>query len=280
MKRKLLCGILLPLVLASCSKQGYAGTYSFQLGKNSGAHASASITLQDEAFDKGGTSYGKKMTLFGQARFGPESTSSETSPVDSSADSSIAAEEPSNGFSDAFNELLKDGVTLPGYYIVAEEKGNGRNRLKLGFDLSTLVPEEGADLLDLPPEAIENFVYSEIDSKKIYLQIPVSFMDLQLQLYWYGLDFSFLGLLDAIVAGGLDDEGAQTSESQSGSEQSSVPSSDSSKASSSGIQVEAHEPGTKPTDEDIEEINKTYPASHNGQQYRRFYTVALSLTRQ
>ena len=39
--------IAFPLALSSCSNENRLGVYSFQMGKNSGSYAKASITLSD-----------------------------------------------------------------------------------------------------------------------------------------------------------------------------------------------------------------------------------------
>ena len=283
---------LTPLVIASCGKTGYVGKYSFQLGKNSGAHAAVAMTLTNDDYIYEGKTLGKKMTILGDVRMGPpqdssgsasSSPSSSVTPASSSvapAASSSPAAESSQG--DDMNldalagifEIPEGVVEIPGYYTVAEKLQNGRNHFKFGIDF-TEWGEVGEILEALGYEIIEQFVYSEIDTRKIYLQIPVSFSDLAYQLYWYGFDFPFLFTLDNIAKRPSGIDSMASSSSQAASSESAEISSESEEP-----ELPAHAPGTKPTSEDIAKINETYPATHDGRLYRIFYTINLSLTRQ
>ncbi len=270
---------LTALLLVGCGNKSYAGTYLFQMGKVSGAHASASIELGTESYVLKGKDYGQKMTLRGQVAMGAKEDGEEA--------------EEGESLSGGIQAMLAKGVTINGYYNVEEKKDEPREHLKLGFGLDFLKDLFG-DLIEdveestLPPEVIEQFVYGEIDASKIYLQIPVSFTDLQMQLYWYGFDLNWMAILDELVA---DDEEGEGSGTDSSSSQSSAPAQSSSEQSSSEqgssaveptptIKTESHVPGTKPTKEQIDKINETYPASHNGKKFRNFYTISIGLTRQ
>ena len=274
MKKRLLLGLsLVPLALASCGSKGYEGVYSFQLGKNSGAHATASITLKNDDYSYKGKVYGKQMTIYGEMALGPQQN--DASLADSSMDEPGASEEgeesenPFAGlnFSDMMTKALAEGVEEEGYYRVAEDRPSGRKHLCLGFAMEFFEEIYGEMGIELSSELIEQIIFSEIDDKKIYLQIPVSFKDLELQLYWYGTDIRFLSSLD-----GNDADLFNPIQSREDDSESSLP---------PLIEpVEPHEVGTKPTKEDIAKINETYPATHDGELYRYFYTVSLALTRQ
>ena len=263
---------LTALLLVGCGNKSYAGTYLFQMGKVSGAHASASIELGTESYVHQGEDYGQKMTLRGQVAMGAKDDAEEA--------------EEGESLSGGIQAILAKGVTINGYYNVGEKKGESRKHLKLGFGLDFLKDLFGDVIEDveestLPPEVIEQFVYGEIDASKIYLQIPVSFTDLQMQLYWYGFDLNWLSILDALTPEEGEGEGSGTDSSSS---QSSSPAQSSSQQSSSEEEpkpvIDSHEPGTKPTKEEIDKINETYPASHNGKKFRNFYTISIGLTRQ
>lgn len=260
MKNKILLGLaLVPLALASCGNKGHVGIYSFQMGKTSGAFVSANMTLTDEPYILHGEAHGQKMTLMGQMRPGPKEESSEAS---------ASSSEPGT-LSDTMLQMFEKGVSVNGYYIVGDARGKDRNQLNIGFDISTLpiFADVAESIPEIEPSVIEQFIFCEIDARKIYLQIPVSFEDLALQLYWYGTDLVWLLSLD--LASLIEDD--SSIESTSGEESSSSP---------DVPDIVAHDIGTKPTKEDIEEINKVYPQHHNGKMFRNFYTVSLALTRQ
>ena len=266
MKKRILLGLaLVPLALASCGANGRAGIYSFQMGKTSGAFVSANMTLTDEPYLLHGENHGKKMTLMGQMRPGPKEESS------GSSESSASSSNPGT-LSDTMLDMFEKGVSVNGYYIVGDARGKDRNQLSIGFDISTLpiFADVAESIPEIESSVIEQFIFCEIDARKIYLQIPVSFEDLALQLYWYGTDLGWLLSLD--LASLFEDDSSQ--ESSSGQDSSS------SSDSSGAPQIVAHEIGSKPTPEDVEEINKVYPQHHNGKMFRNFYTVSLALTRQ
>ena len=286
-KRTCLTLALLPLALCSCTKSGYLGVYSFQMGKNSGAHAIASMTLTNDDYLMEGDIVGKKMTLYGEVK-----ASGGNSSISSSTESSTSTSEESTTYSDTLTAMLAKGISINGYYHIAKDLEGGKREFKIGFDLATLLKGVTEDPMPLDSEIIEKFIYSEIDDKKIYLHIPVSFEDLELQLYWYGMDFLWLSSLDDLIMGkmalpsfSLDNSEEESSES---SAEESVSSQDSSSEGSTsehvpfvpGTETLEHPTGSKPTVDDIAEINKTYPAAHNGEKYRSFYTISLALTRQ
>ena len=296
MKSKILFGLsLLPLALSSCGNKNADAVYAFQMGKRTGAHVTTSMTLTQENYidSDTGTVVGKKMSLFGQLQAGPRTSS------ESAASATAASSEESNPLSNLM-KTLAEGVTVPGYYNIGADRPEGRKRLKLWYNLSTLI-EDLPTPITLEPEIIELFIFSEIDDKKIYLQIPVSFKDLYYQLYWYGYDMPFIAALDNLDLLSLIEDitgdssapqasakrflsGTEKAETSSAPASSSEPSSSgessSSSSSSSEPVIPKHEPGTKPTKAEVEEINKTFPAAHDGEKYRCWYTVSLPLTRQ
>ena len=276
-------------MLMSCGARSYIGTYEFQMGKNSGAHALARIQLFNEDFSSGDKILGKKMSLFGEVSAGPKNSDASTSA------------EP--GILDA----LANGVEMAGYYNITPELNSEREQLQIGFSLDQIgnvSTSDSEEPVDISHEVIEKFIFGEIDASKIYLQVPVSFTDLQMQLYWYGADLPFLHALDGnsnFLSGLLsvltdEEEPAPavsssapsvSSDVSSSSEpaQSAISAEPGAQSSSSGEtsvepEITEHAAGTKPTQDDIDKINETYPASHNGMMFRTFYTVSLALSRQ
>lgn len=292
MKRKLILALsVLSLAMASCGKQGHLGTYTFQMGKNSGTHGTVSMTLKGTDYVQDAQVLGKYMTLYGEAAIRGSSSSSSSS-VSSTEASSTASSKSMPNIGELVADALAKGVQFDGYYRVGEDRGNGRKLLSIGFSLP--LPSdtsEEAQWEDISYDIIEKFIFSEIDSNKIYLQIPVSFTDLSMQLYWYGIDLPWLagldkgdlsGLIASLFGGLVPPKGSieESSSASSSSVASSTSEAPSSSASSSLAEPIAHEVGSKPTKEEIDEINKTYPATHGGLEYHSFYTVSLALTRQ
>lgn len=284
--RSLLALTLAGLALSSCGGGSRAGLYMFQMGKSSGAHAMASMELFDTDYVYEGKNYGKNMILRGEVQAGPKKTEEqsvsssleETSVSESSQTSGETSEQASEEipFSENAQSILEKGISLPGYYNIAEDRGDGRKHLELGISLDfiTSILGEEAPTIHVPPELIEDFIYGEIDNQRIYLQIPVSFTDLQMQLYWYGEDIPWLHLLD----GNNVDEllvslfGDPESTEASGSEEST--------SIDTGPEPVVHDRGSKPTEEDVEAINEYYSKYHDGLKFRNFYTISLSLARQ
>ena len=235
--------LLCPLVLAGCGETNPDVLYSFQMGKQSGSHMTASITLKQEDYVAKEKTLGKKMVFFLQANMGATSASSEeslSSEAITSASEGVSTIQDGGIFSDFEDFLmdkLADGITLEGWYSIMEKTSDGRNRMPIGFDLGSLLPEVG-ESIPIEPDVIEKLVYCETDGASIYLSIPVSVADIVFQLYWYGFDLT--GFAD----------------------------------------VTEHPVNTHPTADDIAEINKTYPETHGGQKYRDFHCISLGLKKQ
>ena len=234
--------LLCPLLLAGCGETNTDVVYAFQMGKESGSHMTASITLKQEDYLDKDKVLGKKMVFFIQARMGAASSDDSTelsSEAISSASQGVSTveSEASVDFEDILMDMLADGITLDGWYSIQEQNKDGRNRMPIGFDLTTVLPEIG-EAIKIEPDVIEKVVYCETDGKSVYLSIPVSISDVIYQLYWYGFDLM-----------GFED-------------------------------VTPHPVNTHPTPEDVAEINKTYPETHGGNRYRDFHCISLGLKKQ
>ncbi len=240
--------LLLPLLLAGCGEGPTDVVYSFQMGKQSGSHMTASMTLRQEDYQSEGKVLGKKMTFFLEAKMGQASQESSLFSEDSLSSEAISsASEGTSTVSSAasnpfdFNgiimDLLSKGLTVNGWYSIQEMNKDGRNRMPIGFDIASILPEIG-ESYNLGPDIVEKLIYCETDGKAIYLSIPVSLQDILFQLYWYGVDlFGF-------------------------------------------EEVTPHQVNTHPTAEDIAEINKTYPDTHGGSLYRDFHCISLGLKKE
>ena len=253
-KIKLFPFMLLPLALTSCGENKYLGTYSFQLGRDSGTHFGVYATMTNKEYtykDEGGEIFpltGEKVMKLklslGGANIG--------------------------GILDL---LSNQDVSIKAYYSIGKKLSNDQgNVLKFGFNLKEIVddilpdeeepepspitmrdgevPVEGEeedpeipipeDLFNILPEQTAKIVYSTISKSSLVFNIPVSMDDLEYQLYWYGLD--------------LEDLEAKPAE---------------------------HPIGTHPTAEDVTYINEVlnYPATHENKSFRDYHTLSLTLTK-
>ena len=154
------------------------------------------------------------------------------------------------------------GKKIPGYYSVGGPTEKDRNRLNLGLSIEEVaslfldevkdfIPfEDITQIISIDYAMTEKIIFSEIDKKSLYLTVPVSLDDFMFQLYWYGYDFQF----DV-----LNDRYEMVKDPEGG-----------------------HEVGTHPTQEEVDEINKTYPDNHVESEsskinYRDFHALTLGL---
>ena len=257
MKRlKVIPFMLLPLALSSCGKNGFLGTYSFQLGRNSGTHFGVFATTTDKVYtyvDDEGTVITMPDSKVMNIRLNLGGTNV-------------------GGIVDLLNV---DDVTIKTYYSIGKKLGGDLgNVLNFGFNIKEIIetivptepdtpdesglrrdgdtPSEGdegedpvisipEDIYDITPEDTAKIVYSTISKSTIVFNIPVSMDDLIFQLYWYGLD--------------LNDFEAELVE---------------------------HAPGSHPlTKDEIDHINNDlhYPDTHDGKLFRDYHTLSLTLTK-
>ena len=239
-------------LLTSCSKDSIAGTYSFQMGKESGTHFGIHLKLTDKyttiESDPETTKKYKECDLTFSIKLGDDT--------------------------DSFASILEliatllgqegDRITINGYYY----KGNqvdrdGAIEIKLGVDSSFFKKIfDGVELpqdIEFPvldPETIEKVVYTTYASNTVTMNIPVSEIDVIYQLYWYGIDFTY-SEADGFKIVHLPEE-------------------------------KVHNPGSHPTATDIETINQTYGTDHQAfsqkfgldlSTYRDYYTLAMGLVK-
>lgn len=250
-KVKLFPLMLLPLVLSSCGKRGFLGTYSFQLGRNSGTHFGVFATTTTKAYTY--------VDDDGQVITMPDSKLMK-----------IRLNLGGSSVGGILDDLNINDVTIKTYYSIGKKlSGDLGNVLNFGFNIKEVLdailpssseepdpsglvrnddnPDEEdpavtipEDIYDINPTQTAKFVYSTISKTTLVFNIPVSMDDLLYQLYWYGLDLNDL-------------------ESE----------------------LVEHPAGTHPTTEDIKYINEElhYADSHDNKSFRDFHTLSLSLTK-
>ena len=249
MKRlRLIPFMILPLILSSCDGNGYLGTYSFQLGKDSGTHFGVFATTTNKQYsytDEGG----------------------QVIPLTGSYEMNLRLKLGGASLGSFFDILNINDATVRAYYSIGKALGGEQGSvLNFGFNIKEVLesllpsdpsstrihrdgdtPSEGEedpvtpipdDWYDITPEDTAKFVYTTISQSTMVFNLPVSIDDLKFQLYWYGLDLSNLS-----------------------------------------AEIVAHDIGTHPTPEEVEEINQTYPASHDNKSFRDYHTLSLSLTK-
>ena len=192
--RKLRTLTLLPMiVLSSCAKNNYVGTYQFRLGKTDGSHLELTAVLTKEKYNDNGM---KKMTL--TADLGEEM--SPTTIIQQYGDKYPILEP----FVDIIIEEIKDIHEIPFYYQVLNSKlKKYGNRVAIGTDFVLQKVDELKakypaikDILDtlgiddskfvLNPDQIKYFLGSYVNSSILTFEIPVSTDDLTMQTFWYG----------------------------------------------------------------------------------------------
>lgn len=91
----------------------------------------------------------------------------------------------------------------------------------------------------IPSEFLDDIMYANHKGELVTVYIPVSVEDLGFQLYWYGID-----LFDPLAP---------------------APAS--------------HPVGTHPTNDEINQINETFPTDHDNKVYRDWHTLAMGLAK-
>ena len=238
--------------LVSCNNKSYVGTYKFQLGKDKGTHFSISLVLTDEAVVKDGVEKGKKFSFNvssktdSSTKLASYNDPEPTTTLEPTTTTSTATTTTEPDFDELERELLSD-ISVSGFYTIESsltEKGNQRLHIGVTSLKTKIFEDEDFDLSETPidPEIIEKIILIEIGGNTATIKIPVSGDDLLYQLYWYGFDVN-LDTFDPLE---------------------STP----------------HPVGTHPTAADIEEINKTFPATHKNQKFRDYYTISMGLTKE
>lgn len=193
--------LVIPMLfsLASCSGEKSAvGTYSFQLGSNTGTHAGIHLLLTDDAVEATGRDDAKRFTL--NFDLGAGANSGIFGIVTHLHDiidyiDTHSVEEIPDSIDDIIDIISKKTEGEPeastevnGYYYFKQGKnalGKDETRLMLGFDIDNIPFFEG-ESIDIPPEIVEMILYATYDNDTVNIIVPVSIEDLLFQIYWYG----------------------------------------------------------------------------------------------
>ena len=251
-KKVLTLTCMIPL-LASCGKNSIAGRYGFQMGKEKGTHFGLFLNLYDEAYSgEAKVSDAKRMTFSFNASF-PAGDSEET-------------QEAINSVLDFFKDPETGDFSLNGYYKTGSELNEkGEPRLIVGLDFIYIlqsgldvykeitgqdINQEVKDMLEILNNdgLIQSLMIATYGKEEVNAYIPVSIDDVYYQLYWYGYDVK--------VSAEGEDFNIEL------------------------VETTKHAFGTTPTKADVDEINKTFAADHQGTQYttyRAFNQLKLTL---
>lgn len=247
------------MAMTACSGSRVTGTYSFQMGRDKGVHAKASMNLSDKEVtytSEGGavTDLGKEFRLTLELQTKSDPTPAEETP---------AQEETSEGIDynqiiEMLYELLGDGTAVLGYYRVGDYVKEDLRTIALGFVPSDELEELIKKILEAPedeeititPDMTEKLVYSTIDPKALYLTIPVSRQDLLFQLYWYGYDIYMTEEILPYIE--------------------TLP------------EERRHSVGSHPTSDQVAEINNfdDYKAHHPNVTFRDYHTLTIGLLKE
>ena len=248
-------------LLVSCAPKSIAGTYGFQLGKETGTHFGMFMHLSDTPFQpdpEDATVYEEGLKKF-------EFTIS----VNMSKD-----DEQSSSAIDSILDYFKDedgNASIPGYYkLVDETNPKGERRVKLGISFKYIVDKAAAITKEETGEDVDTSTFNDLNDSKIIqnllcatykdntfnVYIPVSVQDLYYQLYWYGTDLKIK----------FDPAAEDIADI----------------LSFDIVETEAHPFGTLPTKAQIDKINETFKAEHEScmfTEYKLFHQIKLGLTK-
>lgn len=194
--------LLVPMVLslASCSgDESPAGTYSFQLGSDTGTHAGIHLKLTDEdaetqTSEEQGKKFELKFDLGTSAMTGVFGLLTHLDTVieyiENHTGSDISSvEDLIQKVEDAIEEKgdADVPVTVPGYYYFKESTNpttkKAETRIMMGIDFN-FIPDMP---IEIPASLVEMLMYATYDGgDNINVIIPVSIEDLLYQIYWYG----------------------------------------------------------------------------------------------
>lgn len=185
----LLTPMLISLAACNEGETSYAGTYSFQLGSDTGTHAGIHLKLTDEAvpdmefaakkfsieFDvSGGKGAGILGSLGNINEILKALNSDEKVDLD---DLEKIYEGAKDTASDIINDNDEEPIVINGYYYTLPEEKETRLMMGISFD------DFGINIDD---NLVEKVMYATITSDVVNVVIPVSIKDFLYQLYWYG----------------------------------------------------------------------------------------------
>lgn len=165
--KKIIPLLFTTLALSSCGTKSYAGRYSFQMGKDDGAHFGVAVTLTDEDHY-----YEEKLT-------GKSFNITASSSAFGTEDGKISID---GGYT------IGDPIDKEGNYLVNLSFDEYNNLID--FIISFITGGGGFEEIDSEKTSdyLQKLLTTQVDDKAFYFTIPVSINDLYLQTYWYGLD--------------------------------------------------------------------------------------------
>lgn len=165
------------LCLSSCGAETYHGTYKFLLGKQGEGEVRVGLTMELTK---------EKVAVKEQDPTTLQDVTKEYEKFNVSADIGSMKQEIIDSIGG--DSTMLDGLpeSFSGYYQVLDESVEKYgNKMSLGF-----VVDESLGI-KVPNELIRNLVVTYVNSTAITLQVPVSIVDLQMQLAWYGMYVDF-----------------------------------------------------------------------------------------
>ena len=244
---------MMSLLTTGCGGDSIAGTYSFQMGKETGTHFGVYLDMTDNY-----------ITLEEH----PEETQKYKSCSFTFSLGADKGEDKADSLIALINEIAKllgqegQKITLPAYYYMGDiQERNGEKEVMLGIDFDEIKKiifgeESEIPVPDLGPEVVEHIVFTTYIDSTINLYIPVGQVDVLYQLYWYGLDVN------------VDEYGLIVLQDSPYGE---------------------HEAGSHPTADDVTKINETFKQDHEKigllldldlSTYRDYYTLQMGLVKQ
>lgn len=247
-KAKLLIIPLLSTFLAGCASSSIAGQYVFQMGKTKGSHFGIYLTLTDEVVkDESQATIGKKLSFQFALMSGTD-----TPQVEANAETAAQVEATKALGQSLIRAANKDpeipsdigDFSLVGYYVHNPEL--------------VQKDDEGNDII---PVGVSSIKYTTTDGKEESIDVPIPPSSVEKIVYntYSGNTFTLVtpvSITDALLQiywYGYDFENFE--------------------------EVTPHAVGTSPTDEEVNEINKTYPDKHSGKKFRKFHKLHMGLTK-
>jgi hypothetical protein len=246
-KLRFLPFILLPLCVVSCGQAGHVGKYSFQMGKNSGSHLLVSMTLTNDDYrDDNNVTVGKKAKIYGEAVMGAKASASQSlEPVVSEVpEADVSGENASTSSMNDFDI----GETIFGFLdkgLSIDAYYNVGETLDSGRKFLSI----GLSLEFIKEITGQSLVIpEEIMSHIVYSEIDDKSIFLTIPVSMD--DFFFQLYWYGVDFANFDNEPKE------------------------------HDVNTHPTAEEIAEINKTYPDTHDGKKYRDYHVFSIALLKE
>ena len=160
---------------------------------------------------------------------------------------SISFDMKTSDVEDTYSEILKEITPLTGFYKVDKSvKVDEGDLLRIGINF--------LGEYELPQSITDAIFLANVTNNIVNFYLPVSFEDLKYQIYWYGYDLNMDKIIEAITN---DEDISEPILSPDGK----------------------HPLNVHPTPEQIAEINKKYPDTHDGQLFRDYHVLKLGLTK-